>query len=113
VGSTVAEVGQFAQAGLGITQDMLNGEILGFIHNHPDIGYNSSEDRDNRNPSAGDWGAYHQLISNHVAASDLSIYILGPDGVLREFHASDESRHTAENNPSNPDANNDVRNGQC
>lgn len=114
IGQTVDENGgQYASAVLSITPDMRNGEILGFIHNHPTDGYNNEEDLDNRNPSASDWDAFHELKNNFGAVDDLSMYILGPDGVLREFHASDESRHTAENNPSAPDWRNDVRNGLC
>jgi len=112
MGTTMAETNP-PQLELSITSDMQNGKILGYVHNHPDIGYNSSEDRDNRNPSQQDWAVYDTLVGDYGASSALGMYILGPDGILREFHASfDRSTHTAENNPRDPDSNNEVRNGQ-
>ena len=88
------------------------GTIVGIVHNHPDVGYNNAQDSDNRNPSDGDWQVFNQLIDNNYANEDLAHYILGPDGVLREFHASDESDHNGDEDPDTPDTDNEVRNGE-
>lgn len=112
-GQTVAEA---IAAGLdapetriGIPSDLGSGRILAVIHSHPDVGYSNSQDIDNRYPSNnpgqnGDYQTFNALVASDSRFSntaEFSQYILGPDGVLREFNASEGvvDRH----NDQNPD----------
>ena len=70
--------------------------VVGAVHSHPDVGYNNSEDLQNRYPSnysgGGDYYNFGQLVGNDPRFSspaDFTQYILGPDGVLREFDFTD------------------------
>ncbi|MEM7494393.1 MAG: hypothetical protein AAF296_13520 [Pseudomonadota bacterium] len=109
-GLTAAEGGGQASVALNYPSGV---EVLGFVHNHPDVGYSPTEDLELRNPSEGDWAVFNQFISDGNASADtLSMYIVDSDGIMREFHASDERRHTSEENPSTPDERNNPYNGQ-
>ena len=109
-GQTVAEalaLGQVApETKLSAPADLGDGVILAVIHSHPDLGYDSAEeDHDNWYPSdrpdSGDYYSFEQLVgrdprfANNVAFAQ---YILGPDGLLREFNAKD-GRITRLNDP--------------
>lgn len=66
--------------------------VIGVVHSHPDVGYSPSEDLQNRYPSdypgGGDYTNFENLVVSHPrfsSAADFTQYILGPDGVLREF----------------------------
>jgi len=67
--------------------------VVGIIHNHPDIGYSDAEDLENRYPSYnpgynGDYNTFDKLVGQDprfASADQFTQYILGPDGVLREF----------------------------
>jgi len=99
-GQTVAEA---ISAGLGAPETRLSvpsdlglGGIVAVVHSHPDIGYNNSEDIQNRYPSNnpgsnGDYQTFNALVgsSGFGNSAIFAQYILGPDGVLREFNASE------------------------
>ncbi len=82
--------------------------IVAAIHNHPDVDYNRSEDMKNRYPSydngSGDYGNFDKLIGRDVrlvsSVDQFTHYILGPDGVLREFNLKDG--HLNPRNDPNP-----------
>ena len=71
--------------------------VVGVIHNHPDVGYTNAEDITNRYPSYnpgydGDYNTFDTLVghdSRFASADQFTQYILGPDGVLREFGYSE------------------------
>jgi len=111
-GMTVAEA---AAAGLpapetriSLPSDLGSGQIIAVVHSHPDVGYSNSADLDNRYPSnyanGGDYYFFDKVVGSDprfANAAAFSQYILGPDGVLREFNAS-EGR-VSRNNDTNPD----------
>lgn len=82
--------------------------IVAAIHSHPDIGYNNADDTNNRYPSyyggSGDYGNFDKLVGSDgrfVSSPDqFTHYILGPDGVLREYNLKDG--HLNPNNDPNP-----------
>ncbi len=83
--------------------------ILAIIHNHPDIGYDDDEDFINRYPSdyadGGDYFNMAKLVQTDSRFSNTAAfaqYIVGPDGVLREFNAKDGKITAA--NDSDPDS---------
>jgi len=83
--------------------DLGDGVILAVVHSHPDLGYDDDKDLENRYPSdrpdSGDYYAFERRTANDsrfVANAAFSQYILGPDGVLREFNLID-GRITAAN----------------
>lgn len=61
--------------------------IVGFIHNHPREVYDSSpqELQINLNPSSKDWQTATQIVNAGANADLLQLYIVGTDGVLRQF----------------------------
>ncbi len=78
--------------------------IVGFIHNHPSNTYasgglQSAEARTNRNPSDNDWIAADRVVSAGGDASQLTLYVIGPDNVMREFSYSAKASYA------NPDKN--------
>lgn len=97
-----------------VAQSILDngGEILGLVHNHPDVGYTDDQDRANRNPSAGDWGALVNIGvgSNGGQATldqlrNISQYIIDSDGVMREFELDDiADGHNSDGRNIDPDA---------
>ena len=112
-GTTVAETGnaevdsaQIAALGTSIINN--GGTLLAHVHNHPEIGYSSTYDKVNRSPSDADWNGFDTLTDplQYGAPDGFAMYILGPDGKLREFHDDDRNDKT-------PDSDNDVRNGEC
>lgn len=62
-------------------------QIVGLVHNHPrDVyGTNSTSAIINRHPSSGDWETADRIIAAGANSSVLTLYILGPDGLLREY----------------------------
>jgi len=99
-GMTVAEAAASGlpapETRISLPSDLGNGQIIGVVHSHPDVGYSAAEDIINRYPSlysgGGDYHNFDALVGSdprfaNVAA--FSQYILGPDGVLREFNASE------------------------
>lgn len=77
-------------------------QVVGVVHNHPDsISSDPRGDNINRFPSQpgsgalnglSDWQAADAIVGAGADASTLSLYILGPDGVLREYDYSDKAR---------------------
>lgn len=113
-GETVAEASNDRpETNIPVPSDAV--EILGTVHNHPDVGYSNSEDASNRNPSDGDWDAFHHIVNlGYAETSELRMYILGPDGTLRQFNANDESWHNADNpNTNAPNVTNNVDRTGC
>lgn len=114
-GMTVAEA---AAAGLSAPEtrislpaDFVTGRdlILAVVHSHPDIGYDATEDSLNRYPSdypgGGDYFFFDNVVGSDPwfsASGIFAQYILGPDGLLREFN-SFEGRLSPANDP-DPDA---------
>lgn len=98
-GTTVAEA---LAAGLdrrptriSMPGDLGDGTILAVVHSHPDVGYDAAGDLANRYPSggldSGDYFTFEQLLKDDSRFGDSAAfaqYILGPDGILREFNAS-------------------------
>jgi hypothetical protein len=105
-GETVAEAIQAGRAApsLGYQTTIPAGwSVVGAVHSHPDVGYDNAADLVNRYPSlypgGGDYNAFDRVIggSPHFApAAIFAQYILGPDGLLREFNWS-EGRVTVNN----------------
>jgi hypothetical protein len=101
-GMTVAEA---QRAGFGAPRTTFStptdlgssGYIVAAVHSHPDIGYSSRFDLENRYPSNnpgddGDYQTFARLIgadSRFTNSAEFSQYILGPDGILREFNFSE------------------------
>lgn len=113
-GQTVAEA---RALGLDAPQTAFSyngpGTIVGAIHSHPDVGYNAAEDIQNQYPSyyldssgkpSGDYGLFDALIGHDsrfpTSADQFTHYVLGPDGVLREFSLKDG--HLNPSNDTNP-----------
>jgi hypothetical protein len=99
-GQTVAEalaLGLIApETHLTAPPDLGGGVILAVVHSHPDIGYGAAGDLENHYPSdrptSGDYYAFEQLAghdSRFANNAAFAQYILGPDGLLREFNAKD------------------------
>ena len=92
-------------------------QIVGWIHNqNPGPTATPQHNLNNRNPSAADWQTYDNLITGGLASLDLSLYLIGTDGVLHEFNDGDQARHTADpphGFPSLPNENHNVRDGTC
>lgn len=98
-----------------VPSDLGNGQILAVVHSHPDIGYSNAEDLLNRYPSdysgGGDYNFFDKAIGSDSRFSNsaaFSQYILGPDGVLREFNASEgRINPTNDTNPNRSNLNHD------
>jgi proteasome lid subunit RPN8/RPN11 len=66
--------------------------VVGVVHSHPDIGYNAAEDAQNKYPSADDYSNFAALVgtdSRFSTVAQFTHYIVGPDGVLREYDLSE------------------------
>jgi len=62
--------------------------VVGVVHSHPDIGYNNAQDAQNKYPSADDYSNFSALVgtdSRFSTQAQFTQYIVGPDGVLREY----------------------------
>ncbi len=61
--------------------------IVGIVHNHPYNVYRTStqELQINLNPSVNDWNAAASIVGAGANADILQLYVVGTDGVLREF----------------------------
>ena len=84
--------------------DLGDGVILAVVHSHPSVGY-GTDYVPSRYPSdkvgSGDYFGIEQLVGSDSRFGNnaaFAQYILGPDGVLREFNFSD-GRLTAANDP--------------
>lgn len=104
-GMTVAEAVALGldapQTRFSTPSDLGNGVILAVVHSHPDVGYTNAEDLQNNYPSyytgsdgnaSGDYATFESLVGSDSRFSNSAAfaqYILGPDGVLREFNARD------------------------
>ncbi|GAB3350504.1 hypothetical protein [Lysobacter tyrosinilyticus] len=69
------------------------GQILGIVHSHPSGIYSSSsaEATINRHPSTNDWAAADQIIAAGANPATFAHFIIGPDGVLREYNYSNKN----------------------
>lgn len=99
-GMTVAEARDAGlpapETRLGFPSDLGDGVILAVVHSHPDIGYDDRGDLENYYPSdrpdSGDYYGFEQFVGSDSRFGNnaaFAQYILGPDGVLREFNFSD------------------------
>lgn len=70
-------------------------QIMGLVHNHPSQVFNTSsyEFDVNRLPSNGDWNMADQIIGAGADPNTLALYVLGTDGVLREFEYTDKAMY--------------------
>lgn len=72
------------------------GSVYGIIHNHTGFG---TADRSLINfysyPSLEDWISADQLVAMGVPADQLSIWMIAPDGSLREFQYADRASFTS------------------
>ena len=62
--------------------------VVGVVHSHPDIGYDAAGDAQNIYPSADDYSNFAALVgtdSRFSTVAQFTHYIVGPDGVLREY----------------------------
>lgn len=98
---------------LSSPSDLGDGVILAVVHSHPDIGYSDQDDLINRYPSdrpdSGDYYGFEQLTANDsrfIGNKAFSQYILGSDGVLREFNLIDG--RITKNNDTSPDSRSDL-----
>jgi len=73
-----------------------SGDVVeGIIHNHPDGLGNSTTDLISRYPGDDDWNELRELHDFYSATNpdyDPSLWILGADGVVREFKYSEMSQ---------------------
>jgi hypothetical protein len=69
--------------------------VVGFVHNHDlqHYGQTSEAARINRYPSVNDWGFADNLIRDGADASKLSLYVIDPDGKMREFEYDEAARY--------------------
>lgn len=86
LGSAIAEAGGAAN-------------VIGVVHNHPQAMVNNSADPTasaaiNQLPSDGDWSNAASVFGNRT---DVAYYVLGPDGVLREYEYADRTHWDARN----------------
>lgn len=70
-------------------------DIYGFIHNHPFNDSNYNANFLNQYPSDRDWEALDLMAANGADPTHLSVFILDPFGVLREFQYSDKATYQA------------------
>lgn len=70
--------------------------VVGTVHSRPDEGYDNLQDIENRYPSSyaggGNYGKLQNFVSvsqNFASPATFDQYILGPDGILREFNWSE------------------------
>jgi hypothetical protein len=69
--------------------------IRGIVHNH--TGFDSVSRADINfysYPSADDWQTADVLIGKGASAADFSIWMISPDGALREFKYSDKDYYS-------------------
>lgn len=87
-------------AALGIT----GFQLLGVIHNHPRDVYSSSaaEEAINRFPSNNDWATADQIIQAGASITSLQLYVIGPDGGLRQYPYADKNNFLNPNVNSRP-----------
>jgi hypothetical protein len=64
--------------------------VQGLWHSHPTRGGDSQQAID-RYPSLDDWASLARVASQAGAAANPSLWIMGPDGVTREFSLSERS----------------------
>lgn len=96
-GAAVGESNSAPETRIILPNDLGDGQILAVVHNHPAEGYNDPEDLVNRYPSNniganGDYQTFNALVgidSRFINSAGFAQYILGPDGALREFNASE------------------------
>jgi hypothetical protein len=71
------------------------GQIVGMVHNHPSGIYSTStaEATINRHPSSGDWAAADQIVAAGADPAIFTHYIIGTDGVLREYDYSNRATY--------------------
>lgn len=96
-----------------IPTDIGDGVILAVVHSHPDFGYEPNEDLGNYYPSdrpdSGDYYGMEQFVGSDTRFGNnaaFAQYILGPDGVLREFNFSDG--RVTKDNDTDPEGRSDL-----
>ena len=90
-----ATVVEYDLSDLGVN----GGAVIGIVHNHPPDEYDGSLSELNVNnvPSDNDWAAADWFINTYNANSDLmTLYIVGTDGVLREYDYNNKAYHQPE-----------------
>lgn len=81
-------------AGYGI------GDVTGVVHSHPPTG-NSATDTANLAPSDNDWSNADGWVAGGMPADQLTLYIVGPDGVTRAYdYQTPAERGATSANPS-------------
>lgn len=81
------------------------GQVVGIIHSHPAGVFPSETHEVNKYPSdnrtvggvayeGGDWGVADLLRDNGMNAEEFRYYIIGPDGVTREYDFNDRDAET-------------------
>lgn len=76
------------------------GDVTGVIHSHPATG-NSATDTANLAPSDNDWSNADGWVAAGMPADQLTLYIVGPDGVTRAFdYQTPAERGATSANPS-------------
>jgi hypothetical protein len=73
-------------------------QVVAFTHNHPrdSIHYCNDEDARTLNavPSVNDWAVADELVvAHHANPAVLTLYVIGCDGVLREYTYSSRAQH--------------------
>ena len=92
--------------GAGIAQYMPETDLIqGMVHSHPATIYDGTigeyrnltpeERADNRYPSSADWAALTSIAKREGGVTDPSLYLIGPDGVTREFKLSERTKFEA------------------
>lgn len=94
--STAVSV-SFNYTALGVNQ----ASIIGIVHNHPQNSYNSSaqELQINLNPSPTDWNTAATIVGNAASADLMQLFVVGTDGVLREFSYNNRSSYEPRRTP--------------
>lgn len=130
-GDTTAYHAARGGTGIGLTEQQFTNartefgiqpwDIRGIVHNHPASYYCDGIEQDgapfsqtwadrqtgfNQFPSEPDWANAQKMVESYQYPSDLTLYIVGCDGVTRGFHYSEMStlrplvqKDNAENGP--------------
>ncbi|AOH85617.1 hypothetical protein AWL63_18420 [Sphingomonas panacis] len=70
-------------------------DVRGVVHNHPWNIHDANDNFQQRYPSDPDWQALDTLVARGAPAASLSMYIVDPWGVTREFRYADKASYQA------------------